>query len=226
MKHLREGNVAWFPVATAALVGAIAASSGCSPPEPVEVVFVLDCSLSSERYRTDAIKTVRRVASALDPVLDRIAVYRLTTDIYPLYPRREPSGRDLEALLKEYSGWRTQDHEGTAYGLALDTAYEEAQRGARDGFKVAIAILGDGEDEPVKGPLKNFDPDNPGHWVDKYRDFAKSGYLAFMFLDPSRQSHFKPITDLMPPEKLLVLPPVGVGQQKGADSLARLIQRG
>ncbi|MBM3266392.1 MAG: VWA domain-containing protein [Candidatus Sericytochromatia bacterium] len=204
---------------------ASAVVGGCSKQQPVAAIALLDCSESSWPHRQGSIAALRTIAHALDPVLDRLAIYRMTDTIFPIYPRREPSGRELAAVLAAYSDGERWDERGTAYGDGLDRVLRDARDAQRGGYRTAILVFGDGADEPIARPHANFDPIDPVRWTDPLRALASSSVLAFMFTEPRRTDHFRPLLDGLDRDRVFALSPVAMSSPKGLTAIIRTLGR-
>lgn len=163
----------------AALAMVCSGSKGCTgAPSPITAIFFLDSSASSAPHREEAIHSVMLLTQDLQRTIDHISVYRLNDKVNNLYAG-DPIKKDLKRVLNDYLH-SPQDRAGTAYGTALLRGLEEAKQAKRRGDEVALFVLGDLADEPVKDG-RNLDD---GVLKSLEHEFPSDGVLAFLFADP------------------------------------------
>ena len=190
------------PIAIAT-VALLMTASGCGTIKPVAAIFVLDCSASARALRKPAAQIVLEAARSLDPVRDRITIYRLADDVVPLLPSSRPSLRTVSAALERYAGIDAHDGRGTAYGRALDAAIGEAELAHREGFAPTVAVLGDGADEPTRAePLAR----KAQALTAASRRLARSDlHLALLLMPPKALAHFQPLWRDVAPDRVLAM---------------------
>src|SRR5688500_2926332 len=89
-------------------------SSCIDKPKPVTVIFMLDSSASSARYRKHAIATVKAMSKRLDTQLsDKVVIYKLGEEVYHLYSG-EPKFKKLTEIMDAYAQSKPTE-KGTAY---------------------------------------------------------------------------------------------------------------
>lgn len=155
-------------------------SKGCmAGPAPITTIFFLDSSASSAPHREAAINSVMLLTQDLQRSIDHISVYRLNDKVHNLYAG-DPIKKDLRRVLNNYLH-SPQDRNGTAYGTALLRGLDEAKLAKQRGDHVALFILGDMADEPVKDE-RNLD----NKVLDTVaKDFPRDGVLAFLYAEPT-----------------------------------------
>ncbi len=186
-----------FPsLVVASLVG------GCSNKEPATVVVFLDSSASFASKRPSAAKVVRDVSVRLRRHLDdRIIIYRLSQRVFNIYSG-PPLKQSLNPLLEAYTGVGGGE-KGTAYGLGLKRAVQEAVAVGRGPGRLAMVFLGDGEDEAVR-PSDNISWDSLPALTGQ---IPANAMLAFLFINPQRGDLFRHALSGILGDRLVLLPP-------------------
>ena len=113
--------------------------------KPVGVIFLLDISASSRGAIIEEQNTILKISKRLDSD-DKAIIYVVSEDAYNVYNGNPHRLVDMKKSMNKYGEFDSKAW-GTAYGVALKKAVNDALRFEEDGFKPAIVILGDLENE-------------------------------------------------------------------------------
>lgn len=198
-----------------ALAAALLITAGCTPPRPIDVVFILDSSASFTKFRQSAIRTVRKITESLNPD-DRVSIYRLDDAVYNIYSG-PPIMRRLKQALETYSQVKPGES-GTAYGAAINRGLEDIQQASIP--QAALIILGDGADELCKGG-GNID------WKTlplAFHSFPASASLAFLYTPPKFGDRYRQaLAPVLGDKRLLILAPEFSRNGMAARKIERLL---
>ena len=112
---------------------------------PASVIFVLDSSASNQSKLEEQKLFVKQLCSRLDPE-DSIKIIRVSEDAYLIY---EGSAQHSAAITKSMNAFTKYDNKdwGTAYGVGLEKAFSYANIMTKEGYKSAVVVVGDLENE-------------------------------------------------------------------------------
>ena len=113
--------------------------------KPVAAVFLLDVSASNRNLLAEQEQTILRISKRLDSE-DQALVYVVTEDTYSVYNGNPHKLVAMKEAIRKRGAFDEKSF-GTAYGLALKKAIGDALRYKQDGYKPAIIILGDLEND-------------------------------------------------------------------------------
>lgn len=112
---------------------------------PTSVIFVVDSSASNQGKLEAQKLFIKQLCSRLDPE-DTIKIIRVSEDAYLIY---EGSAQHSGSITKSLNAFTQYDQKewGTAYGLGLDKAFNYVNSMTKEGYKTAIVVIGDLENE-------------------------------------------------------------------------------
>lgn len=113
--------------------------------KPVATVFLLDTSASNRNLFDQQVQTILKISKRLDSE-DHALIYIVTEDTYSVYNGNPHKLVQMRESMKKRSVIDAKAF-GTAYGLALKKAIGDALIYKAEGYKPAIVILGDLENE-------------------------------------------------------------------------------
>lgn len=109
------------------------------------VIFIVDSSASNAKDLPQQTATLKQLCSMLDPE-DHIKILRVSEKSYIIYEGSPQSTSEIRKSLKEFTKI-DRDEYGTAYGLALQKAFNHSKNLYKDGYIPAIVVMGDLENE-------------------------------------------------------------------------------
>lgn len=125
---------------------------GCAAPVPRDVYIVLDTSGSFSEQQPMAQQAIETLVSRLDPVRDRIFLFRMDQQgVFLLREGYAPSLNGIQQTLNAYSQTAPSQYQGTPYREAL----ERVQKLWREETPSALLVLGDLANEAVQRPEAN-----------------------------------------------------------------------
>jgi len=150
--------------------------------KPVATVFLLDISASNRNLLDKQEQTILKISKRLDSE-DRALIYVVTEDAYSIY-NGSPNKLVMMRNSMQKRGGFDSDKYGTAYGLALKKAIGDALMYQQEGFKPAIVILGDLENEGDITKQINWNtlPSN----IQKTLKYIPDLTLAFLYAHPQK----------------------------------------
>ena len=112
---------------------------------PASIIFVLDSSASNQDKLEEQKSFIRQLCNRLDPE-DTVKIIRVSEDAYLIY---EGSAQHKAAITKSMDSFTKYDEKdwGTAYGTGLKKAFSYAKAMYKEGFKSAVVVVGDLENE-------------------------------------------------------------------------------
>ncbi len=113
--------------------------------KPVGVIFLLDISASSRGSIIQEQNTILKISKRLDSD-DKAIIYVVSEDAYNVYNGNPHRLVDMKKSMNAYGEFDSKAW-GTAYGVALKKAVNDALRFKEDGYMPAIVVLGDLENE-------------------------------------------------------------------------------
>lgn len=113
--------------------------------QPVATIFLLDISASSRGSIDKQKETILKIAKRMDSE-DKALIYVVSENAYNVYNGNPHKLVDMRKSMNKYGEFDPKAY-GTAYGLALKKAVGDAIEFKEAGYKPAIFILGDLENE-------------------------------------------------------------------------------
>lgn len=113
--------------------------------KPVATIFLLDISASNRNLQDQQEQLILRISKRLDSE-DTALIYIVSEDAYNIYNGNPHKLPQIKEAMKKRGAFDSKAY-GTAYGLALKKAVGDALRYEEQGYKPAIIILGDLENE-------------------------------------------------------------------------------
>ena len=113
--------------------------------KPVAAIFLLDISASNRSLQAEQEKLILRISKRLDSE-DHALIYIVSEDAYNIYNGNPHKLVQIKESMNKRGAYDAKSF-GTAYGLALKKAVGDALRYEEQGYKPAILILGDLENE-------------------------------------------------------------------------------
>ncbi len=157
--------------------------------KPVGVIFLLDISASSRGTIEQQQNTILKIAKRLDSD-DKAIIYVVSEDAYNVYNGNPHRLVDMKKSMNKYGEFDPKAF-GTAYGLALKKAVNDALRFKEDGYMPAIVILGDLENEGDITKQINWNtlPKNIQNTLKYIPDLS----LTFMYAHPQKLDEVRQI---------------------------------
>ena len=217
MRNRRSSNgqlkILLFIGAILLLLGvAIFGLSKVKPDEfhKASVIFIVDSSASNAKELPEQLATLKQLCSMLDPE-DHIKILRVSEKSYIIYEGSPQSTSEIRKSLKEFTKIYN-DEFGTAYGLAMQKAFNHSINLYKDGYVPAVVVMGDLENE---GKLEN-----QIHWDTFPSDVQKmkeqtDDKLAMMFLyaAPDKLDYVKEkLNPVLGESKLIIANKTGVAR--------------
>ena len=109
------------------------------------VIFIVDSSASNAKELPQQTATLKQLCSMLDPE-DHIKILRVSEKSYIIYEGSPQSTSEIRKALKEFTKI-DGDEFGTAYGLAIQKAFNHSVNLYKNGYIPAIVVMGDLENE-------------------------------------------------------------------------------
>lgn len=109
------------------------------------VIFIVDSSASNAKELPEQTATLKQLCSMLDPE-DHIKILRVSEKSYIIYEGSPQSTSEIRKSLKEFTKIDNDEY-GTAYGLALQKAFNHSVNLYKNGYIPAIVVMGDLENE-------------------------------------------------------------------------------
>ena len=146
------------------------------------VIFVVDSSASNLANLPKEKMMIRQLCSMLDPE-DQIKILRVSEDSYLIYEGSPQSSSDIRKSMEKFTQYDAKEY-GTAYGLALEKAFNHAMNMNKEGYIPAVVVIGDLENEGDVNKQINWDefPKNVMNVKNQSEDFA----MMFMFAAPEK----------------------------------------
>lgn len=141
------------------------------------IIFIVDASASNLKDMPAQTQLIRQLCAMLDPE-DHIKILRVSEKSYIIYEGSPQSSSEIRKSMNEFTKLDKEEY-GTAYGLAIQKAFNHSLNLFKDGFIPAIVVVGDLENEGAY--------ENQIHWdtfpaeVEKIKN-ETDGQLAMMFL--------------------------------------------
>ena len=150
--------------------------------KPVSAIFLLDISASNRNMLAQQEQTILKISKRLDSE-DHALIYVVTEDTYRVYNGNPHKLVAMRESMKKQGKFDEKSF-GTAYGLALKKAIGDALRYKQDGYKPAIIVLGDLENEGDITKQINWStlPKN----IQKTLKYIPDLTLAFLYAHPQK----------------------------------------
>jgi hypothetical protein len=150
--------------------------------KPVATIFLLDISASNRNLLDMQEQTILKISKRLDSE-DHALIYVVTEDAYSVYNGNPHKLVAMRESMKKRGAFDDKTF-GTAYGLALKKAVSDALRYKQDGYKPAIIVLGDLENEGDVTKQINWNtlPTN----IQKTLKYVPDLTLAFLYAHPQK----------------------------------------
>lgn len=149
---------------------------------PTSVIFVVDSSASNQGKLDEQKLFIKQLCSRLDPE-DVVKIIRVSEDAYLIY---EGSAQHSSSITKSMNAFTQYDKKewGTAYGQGLEKAFGYAQSMTKEGYKTAVVVVGDLENEGSIEKQINWDklPQQVKIVQNNAPDFA----MMFVFAHPQK----------------------------------------
>lgn len=150
--------------------------------KPVGIIFLLDTSASNRAMENRQEKTIVKMCKNLD-VEDKAMIYVVTEDTYLIYDENPHKSGAIKKAFAEHAQFNSESY-GTAYGLALKKAVDDALALKSEGYKPAIVVLGDLENEGNINKQINWDK-LPGN-MEKTLKYIPDLSLVFLYAHPTK----------------------------------------
>ncbi len=150
--------------------------------KPVASIFLLDISASNRDMQSEQEQLILRICKRLDSE-DHALIYIVSEDTYNIYDGNPHKLPQIKEAMKRRGEFDAKSY-GTAYGLALKKAVADALRYEENGYKPAILILGDLENEgDIKKQINwNTLPKNIKNTIKYVPDLS----LVFLYAHPQK----------------------------------------
>lgn len=160
--------------------------------KPVSAIFLLDISASNRALQSEQEQLILRISKRLDSE-DHALIYIVSEDTYNIYDGNPHKLPQIKQAMKKRGEFDSKSY-GTAYGLALKKAIGDALRYEANGYKPAIIILGDLENEgDIKKQINwNTLPNNIKNTLKYIPDLT----LVFLYAHPQKLDAVR--QDLLP----------------------------
>ncbi len=150
--------------------------------KPVATIFLLDISASNRGILEQQEQTILKISKRLDSE-DLNLIYVVTQDAYNIYSGNPHKLVQIKKTMQK-QGEFDKEKWGTAYGLALKKAIGDALIYEQEGFRPAIIVLGDLENEGDVTKQINWNtlPKN----IQKTLKYTPDLTLAFLYAHPQK----------------------------------------
>ena len=180
--------------------------------KPVAAIFLLDISASNRALQSEQEQLILRISKRLDSE-DHALIYIVSEDTYNIYDGNPHKLPQIKEAMKKRGEFDAKSY-GTAYGLALKKAVGDALRYEANGYRPAIVVLGDLENEgDIKKQINwNTLPNNIKNTLKYIPDLT----LCFLYAHPQKLDSIR--QDLLPvmDDKHLIM-----ASQEGVDIALR-----
>ena len=180
--------------------------------KPVAAIFLLDISASNRALQSEQEQLILRISKRLDSE-DHALIYIVSEDTYNIYDGNPHKLPQIKDAMKKRGEFDSKSY-GTAYGLALKKAIGDALRYEANGYRPAIVVLGDLENEgDIKKQINwNTLPNNIKNTLKYVPDLT----LVFLYAHPKKLDAIR--QDLLPvmEDKRLIM-----ASQEGVDIALR-----
>lgn len=188
--------------------------------KPVVAIFLLDVSASNRNLLYQQQQTILKMAKRLDSE-DHALIYAVTEDAYNIYNGNPHKTIAMRNAMNKRSEFDSKAY-GTAYGLALKKAIDDALIYKADGYVPAIVILGDLENEGDITKQINWNtlPKNIQNTLKYVPDLS----LTFLYAHPQKLDDVRQaLVPVMSEQKLIVASEENVEQslRKFAQAIGR-----
>ena len=171
--------------------------------KPAAVIFMIDSSASNQKALADQKKTLRQICNLLDPE-DQIKIIRVSEDAYLIYEGTPFNNSGITKALDAFTVYDAKDY-GTAYGTAMKKAFSHVLTMQKEGYILAVVVIGDLENEGAVEKQLNWDtlPQN----VKNTKKYAPELAMMFLYAHPEKLDMVKEkLTPVLGEKKLIVSP--------------------
>jgi len=165
------------------------------------VIFVVDSSASNLANLPAEKMMIRQLCSMLDPE-DHIKILRVSEDSYLIYEGSPQSSSEIRKSMEKFTQFDATEY-GTAYGLALEKAFNHVINMNKEGYIPAVVVIGDLENEGDINKQIDWDslPNDVSNVQNQSQDFA----MMFMFASPEKLDMVKEkLTPVLGENKLII----------------------
>lgn len=164
------------------------------------VIFVLDSSASNIQMLPQEIQYIKSLCAILDPE-DAIKILKVSDSSYLIY---EGSPGDTSSITKAIAAYTQNEgvEKGTAYGIAIKKAVEHCLTMKKEGYRTAIVVLGDLENNGPADKQINWEtlPNN----IEKTKQYIPELAMMFVFAPPEKLDMVKTKLNPVLGEKKLI----------------------
>ena len=149
---------------------------------PAAVIFVVDSSASNQAKLDEQKQFVKQVCNRLDPE-DKIKSIRVSEEAYLIFEGSPHNSKNITDSMNEFTKYDSKDW-GTAYGQGIDKALIYATSMHKEGYKPAIIVVGDLENE---GALdKQLDWNKLPIAITNFQKLAPEFAMMFAYAHPQK----------------------------------------
>lgn len=109
------------------------------------IIMIVDASASNQKNLASEKMVIRQLCSMLDPE-DHVKILRVSEDSYLIYEGSPQSSSDVRKAMEKFTQYDNKEY-GTAYGLALQKAFNHALNMSKEGYVPSVVVIGDLENE-------------------------------------------------------------------------------
>ncbi len=165
------------------------------------VIFLVDSSASNQKDLAAQKMIIRQLCSMLDPE-DHIKMLRVSEDAYIIYEGSPQSGAEIRKAMEKFTQLDSKEY-GTAYGLALDKAFDHAITMSNEGYIPAVVVIGDLENE---GDInKQIDWETLPSEVSNVKNKNEEFSMMFLYASPKKLDTVKEVLSPVLGENNLIL---------------------
>lgn len=146
------------------------------------IIFVVDSSASNQKDLPAQKMLIRQLCSMLDPE-DHIKILRVSEDSYLIYEGSPQSSSDVRKSMEKFTQLNASEY-GTAYGLALEKAFNHAMTMDKEGYIPAVVVIGDLENEGQTE--KQIDWETLPETVSNIKNQADDFSMMFLYAKPEK----------------------------------------
>lgn len=167
------------------------------------VIILVDSSASNQLSLQKEKLAIRQLCGMLDPE-DQIKILRVSEDAYLIYEGSPQSSSEIRKSMEMFTKYNSSEY-GTAYGLAMQKAFNHALNMKKLGYVPAVVVVGDLENEGISSKQLNWEkiPNQVAEVKAKAPDFS----MMFLFALPEKLDMVKEkLTPVLGEENLIVAP--------------------
>lgn len=174
------------------------------------VIFIVDSSASNSKDLPGQIATLKQLCSMLDPE-DHIKILRVSEKSYIIFEGSPQSTSEIRKSLNEFTKIHSEEY-GTAYGLAIQKAFNHSETLFKNGYIPSVVVMGDLENE---GKLENqINWDTFPSDVQKMKDMTDDKFaMMFLYAAPDKLDYVKEkLGPVLGEDKLIIANKTGVAR--------------